>query len=88
MGKWKVGHRFLLPPWMLVHGFPFSYCFSQCIWQRIYYLKLNHKEIDKFYSLHLLKEEQMDLPTVRNNLDVELQMQLNAQQVEASSCPD
>lgn len=30
----------------------------------------------------------MDLPTVRNNLDVELQMQLNAQQVEASSCPD
>jgi hypothetical protein len=30
----------------------------------------------------------MDLPTVRNNLDVELQMQLNAQLVEASSCPD
>jgi len=25
---------------------------------------------------------------VRNNLDVELQMQLNAQQVEASFCPD
>ena len=40
------------------------------------------------YSLHLLKEEQTDLPTVRNNLDVELQMQLNAQQVEASFCPD
>jgi hypothetical protein len=30
----------------------------------------------------------MDLPTVRNNLDAELQMQLNAQQVEASFCPD
>lgn len=29
------------------------------------------KGIDKFYSLHLLKEEEMDLPTVRNNLDVE-----------------
>jgi hypothetical protein len=49
---------------------------------------MKRKGIGEFYSLHLLKEEEMDLPTVRNNLDVELQMQLNAQQVEASSCPD
>lgn len=39
-------------------------------------------------SLHLLRDEQTDLPTLRNNLGVELQMHLNAQQVEALSCPD
>ena len=67
--------------------FPFSYCLVNAYGNRFTTWNWNNKGIDKFYSLHLLKEEEMDLPTVRNNLDVELQMQLNAQQVEASSCP-
>jgi hypothetical protein len=41
----------------------------------------------RLYNLHLLRVEQKDLPTVRNNLDEALQMQLNAQLVQTSSCP-
>lgn len=41
----------------------------------------------KVYNLHLLRVEQTDLSAVRNTLDEELQMQLNAQLVETSPCP-
>jgi hypothetical protein len=49
---------------------------------------LNQKwQENKVLNLHLTAEEHKDLLAARNNSDEELQMQLDGQLDEASSCP-